>query len=204
MTPERSTPTPPAVDPSHIRGHVTARRVGRPARLTRTLVAEFIGRLALGLHLEHAAALCGIRAPQLSDWLRQGRRDLDAKRDTIAAAFSEAVSAELSRLQERSLAQLELYQRLAEGWSPTCKACTTKRRPCGAHKENLRLAADLVRWKLQHRFPAHWNRSTVSHEVGIGDDGEQATTPTVVAGDEGNVRPVVGLTIFVPQRKPPA
>lgn len=163
-----------------------------------------MSRLTLGLHLEHAAALCGIRAPQLSDWLRQGRRDLDAGKDSVAAYFSELVSAELSRLHERSLEQLALYQRLAEGWSPSCKACTTKNRPCGAHKENLRLAADLVRWKLAHRFPAFWNRSTVSHEVGMRDDGEQAAASAPVAGEEGTVRPVVGLTIFVPQRKPPA
>lgn len=196
----RLAPPPAAIEPSHTRGHVTAARMGRPARLTRGLIAEFVANLQLGLPLGHAAALCGVRSSQLSDWLRDGRRDAEAGRDTVAADFSEQVRRTLAEFQKQHLGSLVVYQRMAEGWSPSCPRCITKGAPCGRHRKNLRLAADLT-WKmLVHRFPGDWNASTVRHEVGSGGDDEGATGGE--AG-EGEARPqpiAAAMMFFMPRR----
>lgn len=185
---------PVAIEPSHISGRITARRMGRPSKLTRALIAEFLEHLSLGLHLQHCAALVGLPATQLSDHLKDGRRDAIAGKRSIAAEFSEAVRAKLAGLQQQELASLAVYQRIAEGWSPTCKACLAKSTPCGKHPQNLRLAADLSRWRLVHRFPREWNAQHVNVGLDGGDD-------TGSSGEEGGGRPVVAaMVVFMPKR----
>lgn len=198
---------PAAIEPSLTRGHVTAARMGRPRRLTRELIARFIAKLSLGMHLETAAAIVGIGRTQLLDWLRDGRRDIDADppRASVEADFSDAVDRELARLQEQELGALAVYQRMAEGWSPTCPRCIAKSAPCGRHRKNLKLAADLARWRLTHRFPARWNASHVRHELGSrGDDEGGAGIVPPGAGD-GADRPAVmaAMVVFMPKRNDP-
>lgn len=175
-----------------------APRTGRPSRLTRALVAQFLEHLRIGLPLGQCAALCSMRSAQMSDWLREGRRDIEAGRATIEAEFSDRVCQALAELQKQHLSAHLIYTRMAEGWSPGCKYCVAKSGPCGRHRKNLRLAADL-NWKmLTHRFARDWNASTVRHEIGSGDDDGGSTTPP---GEEGE-RPamVAGLVVFMPRR----
>lgn len=172
-------------------------KAGRPMRLTEAFMREFLGHLSLGLPIQHCSSLCGAAPTQVSDWLRDGRRAEERGEHSIARRFSEAVRATLADLQRQHLGSLVIYQRMAEGWLPSCKACARGGKPCGRHPRNLRLAADLS-WKmLSHRFPADWGTTTVRHEVGLGHD---EATGGAAAGGEGASAAVVGLAIFLPKR----
>ncbi len=46
-------------------------------------------------------------------------------------------------------ASLAVYQRMAEGWDPSCAECERARRPCGAHPRDLRTAVDIQRQELE-------------------------------------------------------
>ncbi len=178
---------------------IERRRLGRPARLSREMIATFVEHLKLGLPLRECGALCGALSSQVSDWLRDGRRDLENGKPTIAAEFSETVTRALAELQKQCLGAHLVYQRMAEGWKPDCGRCIAKGGPCGKHAKNLRLAADLNWRMLTHRFARDWNASTVRHELGSGGDdgGPTVTTP----GEAGaGAAMVAGLVVFIPKR----
>lgn len=46
-------------------------------------------------------------------------------------------------------ASMQVYQRIAEGWDPSCKACTTGKKPCGAHPRDIKTAAKIQREELR-------------------------------------------------------
>lgn len=193
-------PSPPL--PSWIRAHVTqARRGGRPRKLNRKLIVEFLGYLERGIHLSECAALCGVVPQMIGAWLRQGRNDEEKGNYSIERELSSAVRAGLALLQLRGVDSLAVYQRMAEGWSPTCKACTSGNRPCGAHPTMLKLAADLERWRLVHRFPAKWSAGTMPAIV-AGDAGELGTVPLFAGSSEGGTpQPTAfGAIVFLPAR----
>lgn len=179
----------------------TSAPMGRPPRLTPAFIAEFCPLLQLGLPLQHAASLCGALASQVSDWLRDGRRDIEAGKRTVYAQFSERVRVTLAELQKAHLSSLVIYQRMAEGWSPRCKTCREREAPCGKHPKNIRLAADLSWRMLSHRFPGDWASSTVRHEVGLGEaDGADALGASPAEGTPQTPILATGLVVFLPQR----
>lgn len=46
-------------------------------------------------------------------------------------------------------ASMQVYQRIAEGWDPSCKACATGKKPCGAHPRDIKTAAKIQREELR-------------------------------------------------------
>lgn len=186
--------------PSHIRGHVTASRGGRPTRLTHALIEQFLELLAEGLHVGHCAALTGLTHTQVTEYLRVGRRDADAKKRTIRAKFSILVREGIAALQQKELRTLADVERIALGFDPLCRACRGKLRGCGKHKPDIRLAADLAKWRLVHRHPKDWHVGTVSLDV-TGNDDSPAMVPGS-AGDEGGPKAAVAaLVMYIPRRR---
>ncbi len=186
---------------SWMRPEVTVRRGrGRPTRLTPALIAEFIGHLQTGLHLQNCAALVGV-APQMAGaWLRDGRNDEERGVTSIARDFSVQVRATLAGLHQQGITTLAVYQRMAEGWDPTCSTCTKGRKPCGKHPQQLKLAADLQRWMLQRRFPREWSPGTVPALL-AGD--QDAAVGGGAPSPEGTPAPAVfGALVFLPPRRP--
>ena len=193
-------PRPPRTEPSWIRGDITARRMGRPPKLTRALIAEFLGHLKTGLHLQNCAALVGV-APQMAGaWLRDGRNDEDRGKASIAREFSSAVRATLAELQRQGITTLAVYQRMAEGWDPRCARCTKERGPCGAHPKMLKLAADLQKWTLQHRFPREWSPGTVP--ALLAGDQDAAAGGGTPSPEGAPAAAVFGALVFLPPRRP--
>lgn len=194
----KATQGPPV--PSWIRAHVTAARTrGRPRKLTRPFIVEFIGYLERGLHLSQCGALCGVAPQMISAWLRTGRDDEEKGRASIERDFSAAVRAGIATLQLRGVDTLAVYQRMAEGWDPTCKACETARKGCGAHPKQIKLAADIQRWQMSHRFPREWSPGTVPAIMA----GDQDATGLAVASSSGESAPApmaFGAIVFLPAR----
>jgi len=189
----------PAAGPSHIRGHVTASRGGRPTRLTHELIAQFLELLAEGLHVAHCAALVGLSHTQVTDYLRIGRRDADAGKRTIKAKFSAAVREGIAALQQKELRTLADVERIALGFDPLCRACRGKLRGCGKHKPDIRLAADLAKWRLVHRHPKDWHVGTVAFEAA---DQDAALVPGSAGdGKDGPKSAVAALVMYIPARR---
>lgn len=187
-----------SVTPSWIRPEATARKVGRPSKLTRALIERFMVYVERGLHLDQCAALLGVAASMSRAWLRDGARDLENGERTIHAEFSAAVTSALARLQLRGVDTLTVYQRMAEGWDPTCATCERDKKPCGAHPKQLKLAADLARWLLSHRFPRQWAPGTVPALLAGDQDGG---APAASSSGDGVPAPAAfGALVFLPAR----
>jgi hypothetical protein len=188
-------------EPSWIRPEVTQRRgVGRPLKLDRDLIERFLVPLRQGLHLANCAAIVGIPPVMYHAWLRDGMRDEEKGKRSIQREFSKAVRRTLAELHQQGVTTLLVYQRMAEGWDPTCPLCTKHNRPCGAHKKNLKLAADLVRWMLSHRFPREWAPGTVPALL-AGDQDAGSPAAAVASSAEGVPAPTAfGAIVFLPAR----
>lgn len=188
-------PAPAVVHPNAIR-----HPGGRPKKLNRALIDEWCGHIGLCLHMTHVAALCGVSNHYI-EWLKKGRADAIANKESIEREFSERTRAKLAEIQQQELGSLAVYQRMAEGWSPSCDRCRAMGRPCGKHKKNLRLAADLAKWKLQHRFPREWNTSNVSLDLAGEGSVLDAQVPGS-AGDEGGLKTIgAAMVMYIPQRR---
>jgi predicted transcriptional regulator len=192
---------PPA--PSHIRGDTTARRLnpgGRPTKLTSAVIERFLELLAEGLHVAHVAALVGFTHVQVTDYLRVGKHEADAGKRTIRARFHVAVREGIAALQQKELRTLTDVERIALGWDPHCKACRGKERGCGKHPQQVKLAADIARWRLVHRHPRDWHVGTVSIEAHGSDDASSSTTPAV-DGADGTKAVGAAMVLYIPQRR---
>lgn len=188
-------PAPAIVHPNQIR-HAG----GRPKKLTPALIDEWLGHLGLCLHMTHVAALCGISGQYL-DWLKKGRRDAIDGTASIEREFSDRTRAKLAEIQRQELGSLAVYQRMAEGWSPTCDACRATNRPCGKHKKQLRLATSIAQWKLSHRFPREWNTSTVSIDLAGEAQVLDAQVPGSAGDDAGPKTIGAAMIMYIPQRR---
>lgn len=204
--PTRKKPTkrPPKGGPSHIRGDTTARRMnrgGRPTKLTGALIVQFLRLIAEGLHVAHCAALCGLTHTQVTEYLRVGRHEADAGKRTLKARFSIEVRRGIAALQQKELRTLSDVERIALGWDPTCVKCKGKVKGCGAHPMQIKLAADIARWRLVHRHPKDWHVGTISVEQ-AGDEAVNAFTPGS-AGDAGDGPKTIGaaLVMYIPTRR---
>jgi hypothetical protein len=189
----------PIVAPSWIRPEVTRRRVGRPAKLCRVLIAEFVKHLRTGLHLANCAALVGVSPAMYTAWLRDGRADEEKGVQSIHREFSAAVRETLAGLHRQGLTTLTVYQRMAEGWDPHCASCARKRAPCGKHPKQIKLAADLQRWILSHRFPREWSPGSVPALL-AGDADAGSVSVTTPAGEPTSAPTAFGALVFLPLR----
>lgn len=198
--PPRSKATQAPPMPSWIRAHVTAARTrGRPRKLTRPFIAEFVGYLERGLHLSQCGALCGVAPQMVSAWLRTGRDDEEKGRTSIERDFSAAVRAGIATLQLRGVDTLAVYQRMAEGWDPTCTDCIQAGKGCGSHPKQLKLAADIQRWQMSHRFPREWAPGTVPALLAGDQDGGAPAASSL--GDGVPAPAAFGALVFLPARR---
>jgi hypothetical protein len=198
--PKRPAPAVPV--PSWIRPEVTRRRakMGRPPKLTPPFIERFLRHVRTGVHLSACAALEGVSPQMISAWLRQGKDDEEKGRTTIHRDFSSQVRAALADLQQQGVTTLLVYQRMAEGWDPYCATCKRRQKPCGRHKRQLKLAADLQRWILSHRFPREWAPGTMPALLAGDQDGAAMVASS--GGDSIPAPTAFGAIVFLPSRAP--
>jgi hypothetical protein len=188
-------------------------RTGRPTKLTalydtvelenggrreRTIGEALCDLMRLGNYLETAAAVCGVNAGTVREWVRIGSRALDRldggarRRDLTAherrcADFSAAVGAALSEAQSRDVGRLAV---LARGGIPLVR--TTERWATDGDGQEVLVERTRVtteslpdgatlRWRLERRFPDQWGRRPEADADLTDGDDEWGTDPVADA-----------------------
>lgn len=106
-----------------------------PFKLNRKVIQSLADVLEKGVYIETAAAFVGIHKDTFYDWLKRGRRDINAGRRSIHRELVDAVETALAKFEVAGITRLEDESQ----WQATA-------------------------WRLERRFPDKYGRrSRVDH-----------------------------------------
>jgi hypothetical protein len=163
---------PPMAGRDVCKQHSGDANVGRPTRLSDSLVEEIAGYIRLGVPAKYAAEASGVSSTAFYAWKERGEADLEQDVESLHADFARSLTR----------ARAEFLSRMAA--LVTKHAAGFRRQDGKQHEGDWRAAA----WLLERRGDGEW-REKVELEHG----GSVRTEPIEVPADDDRLSEVTGI-----------